>query len=397
MGSCTYQFHQRFFDIMFCLLIIILDSPGCTCLDQNLKSLLSFFILKLWLKINSQPKSRFSNLMEVVSTPLMSLNTTCHNKASSIKLLVVTPFSKIVLLRGNTCISLRPLSHFCHKHLCPHPNGHMLCTLTLINLLPTFVPSFQSPWYKLHFSPPDLSQLRVFGCACYPHLRSYTTHKLESRTKECIFLGYPSTSKGYLCPDLQIKQLYTSRHVLFNKSKFPFSLLTPFALTSSSSPIFPDPLWLSNQLYLHSTNHPSLLGAYPSSSSTFVSISSSFPQALSVPLDTQNTSNRSSPPTLSINSNTSHLDPSSVLPAPASLHESTQLSSTLTTFPFVSTSNHHPMQTRSKSGITRPKSKFCYKAILDYTYIELPSYKIAYQYPKWCEPMDAEFQALQKQ
>ena len=229
-GVLHLSIPSKVFDIMFCLLIIILDSPGCTCLDQNLKSLLSFFILKLWLKINSQPKSRFSNLMEVVSTPLMSLNTTCHNKASSIKLLVVTPLSKIVLLRGNTCISLRPLSHFCHKHLCPHPNGHMLSTLTLINLLPTFVPSFQSPWYKLHFSPPDLSQLRVFGCACYPHLRSYTTHKLESRTKECIFLGYPSTSKGYLCPDLQTKQLYTSRHVLFNKSKFPFSLLTPFLL-----------------------------------------------------------------------------------------------------------------------------------------------------------------------
>ena len=126
----------------------------------------------------------------------------------------------------------------------------------------------------------------MLGCAYYPYLMSYTTHKLEPRTKECIFLGYPSTSKGYLCLDLQTKHLYTSRHVLFNESKFPFSLLTPFVPASSFSPIFPDPLWLSNQLYLHSTNHPSLLGAYASSSSNFVSISSSFPQALSIPLDT---------------------------------------------------------------------------------------------------------------
>ena len=45
--------------------------------------------------------------------------------------------------------------------------------------------------------------------------------------------------------------------------------------------------------------------------------------------------------------------------------ESTQLSFALTTLPSISTSNHHHMQTRSKSGITKPKSKFCYKVILD--------------------------------
>lgn len=54
------------------------------------------------------------------------------------------------------------------------------------------------------------------------------------------------------------------------------------------------------------------------------------------------------------------------------------------------------MTTRSKSGITKPKSKFYYKAVLDYTYTEPPSYKIVAQYPKWCEAMDAKFKALQK-
>ena len=54
------------------------------------------------------------------------------------------------------------------------------------------------------------------------------------------------------------------------------------------------------------------------------------------------------------------------------------------------------MTTRSKSDITKPKSKFYYKAVLDYTYTEPPSYKIVAQYPKWCEEMDAKFKALQK-
>ena len=55
------------------------------------------------------------------------------------------------------------------------------------------------------------------------------------------------------------------------------------------------------------------------------------------------------------------------------------------------------MQTRSKSGIVKPKTKLCYKAVLDYTYTEPPSYKISSKYPKWCEVMDAEYQALQRQ
>ena len=55
------------------------------------------------------------------------------------------------------------------------------------------------------------------------------------------------------------------------------------------------------------------------------------------------------------------------------------------------------MQTRSKSGISKPISKLCYKAVIDYTFTEPPTYKIASTYPKWCEAMDAEFQALQRQ
>ena len=61
---------------------------------------------------------------------------------------------------------------------------------------------------------------------------------------------------------------------------------------------------------------------------------------------------------------------------------------------LVATLNFHPMQTRSKSGITKPTSKLRYKATIDYTYAEPPSYKIAAKYPMWCEAMNAKFQAL---
>ena len=134
-------------------------------------------------------------------------------------------------------------------------------TVNLINLLPTAVLQFQSPWSILNHKPPDLSQLKVVGCACYPFLRPYTTHKLDPRTKECIFLGYSTTSKGYLCFDPTTNTIYTSRHVLFNESKFPFPTLTH--TSDIPSPIQSNQAWFSNFLYFHSSNQPSLLSPVP--------------------------------------------------------------------------------------------------------------------------------------
>ena len=138
----------------------------------------------------------------------------------------------------------------------------ILTAMHLINLLPKFVLAFHSPWNKLYSFSPDLSQLKVFGCACYPHLRPYIPHKLAPRSTECIFLGYPIGTKGYLCLDLTTKHLYTSRHVIFKESKFPFSLLTNSSPPTSSPPFSFDLSWFSNLLYLHSTNQPSILGPY---------------------------------------------------------------------------------------------------------------------------------------
>uniref|UniRef100_A0A2N9JA74 Reverse transcriptase Ty1/copia-type domain-containing protein n=1 Tax=Fagus sylvatica TaxID=28930 RepID=A0A2N9JA74_FAGSY len=53
------------------------------------------------------------------------------------------------------------------------------------------------------------------------------------------------------------------------------------------------------------------------------------------------------------------------------------------------------MQTRSKSGIFKPK--LGYAAHIDYKTTEPPSYKIAAQHPQWCTAMQEEFAALQQQ
>ena len=237
----------------------------------------------------------------------------------------------------------------------------------------------------------------IFGCACYPYLRPYSHHKLNHRTAECIFLGYSNVSKGYLCLDLLTHKVYTCRHVLFNEHKFPFPL-TSHSVTPSHPPY--SDLWLSNLLYLHSSNQPSILGPYTSNSSSFpIHVStpaSSFSSPSLIPTPSSSSQSQSpslfqshpttSQPTSSPTTSQPSASPPSI--SPALPQDTSTLNSTQ------APANSHPMTTRSKNGITKPK--LCFKAILDYTHTKPSSYKVASKFPQWVQAMDAEFSALQR-
>jgi histone deacetylase 1/2 len=49
----------------------------------------------------------------------------------------------------------------------------------LINRLPSRVIDMQTPIERLLGETPDYTFFRVFGCACWPHLRPYNNHKLQ--------------------------------------------------------------------------------------------------------------------------------------------------------------------------------------------------------------------------
>lgn len=68
-----------------------------------------------------------------------------------------------------------------------------------INRLPTHVRQNMSPYSKLYTKAPDYQRLRDFGCLCYLLLQPYNAHKLDYRSKPCIFLGYNYV--GYKCLD----------------------------------------------------------------------------------------------------------------------------------------------------------------------------------------------------
>jgi histone deacetylase 1/2 len=95
----------------------------------------------------------------------------------------------------------------------------------LINRLPSRVIDMQTPLERLLGEAPDYTFFRVFGCACWPHLRPYNNKKLDFRSKKCVFLGYSSLHKGYKCLHVPTNRLYISRDVVFDEGVFPFSQL----------------------------------------------------------------------------------------------------------------------------------------------------------------------------
>lgn len=92
----------------------------------------------------------------------------------------------------------------------------------LINRLPTPLLKNSTPYEKLFHTTLGYSLLRVFGCACWPNLWPYNSHKLQPRSLQCVFLGYSLIHEGCKCFHISSECTYISRDVVFGVSSFPF-------------------------------------------------------------------------------------------------------------------------------------------------------------------------------
>jgi hypothetical protein len=99
----------------------------------------------------------------------------------------------------------------------------------LIYCLPSKVIDNLKPLERLHNQKPNYSALHIFGCACWSYLHPYNSHKLQFRSKQCVFLGYSDLHKGYKCLNVSSARIYISRDVIFDEEVFPFSNLHPNA------------------------------------------------------------------------------------------------------------------------------------------------------------------------
>jgi hypothetical protein len=104
-----------------------------------------------------------------------------------------------------------------------------LAATYLINHLPSKTLDFSSPLERLFKEKPNYCGLCTFVCVCWPNLRPFNTHKLQFRSKQCVFLGYNNMHKGFKCLDVSEGCIYISRDVVFDKTVYTFSMLNPNA------------------------------------------------------------------------------------------------------------------------------------------------------------------------
>jgi len=81
----------------------------------------------------------------------------------------------------------------------------------------------------------DYKFLKNFGCACFPNLRPYNSHKFSLQSKPCVFLGYSSHHKCYKFYHLEYGRMYISRDVVFHEDVFPFLQTSSMSVQSPSS------------------------------------------------------------------------------------------------------------------------------------------------------------------
>lgn len=99
------------------------------------------------------------------------------------------------------------------------------CVLTatrLINLLPTKILNYKSPYEVLSQKQPNYSHLKTFGCLCYTSNLAPPHDKFSAKAMRCMFLGYPFNNKGCRVMNLETRKCYISRDVVFLKNIFSF-------------------------------------------------------------------------------------------------------------------------------------------------------------------------------
>ena len=99
------------------------------------------------------------------------------------------------------------------------------CILTavyIINRIPTTALQNKVPYEVLYETAVDYNELKVFGCLAFAANTGSKNDKFQPRGLPCVFLGYPPTQKGFRLMNLQSKEVFISRDVVFHENVFPF-------------------------------------------------------------------------------------------------------------------------------------------------------------------------------
>jgi hypothetical protein len=104
-------------------------------------------------------------------------------------------------------------------------DGAFRATVHHIKHTPSKVLQFDTPLERLFNIKPNYPSLRVFGNACWPNLRPFNNHKLQFRSKWCVFLGFSHQHKGFKCFETSTRRVYILWDVIFDENIYPFASL----------------------------------------------------------------------------------------------------------------------------------------------------------------------------
>ncbi|CAH9063661.1 unnamed protein product [Cuscuta epithymum] len=277
----------------------------------------------------------------------------------------------------------------------------------IVNRLPTPLLKNLTPFEMIFNKVPDFNFLRVFGCACFPNFIAKSSNKLSPRSICCVFIGYAPGYKGYRCLDPLTGRVYISRDVQFHEHNFPYPHLVRCPPTMSPlSTSWPITCIRSPQL-----SSPPVPTISPANPTAPTSDNPSQPCIMSPVLPTtyapsfhNNTTPQTphnTPP--AYHNNTPPQTPHNTPPAsPTSPGSSSNGSlSSVDSPPSNSSSispspspvaNIHPMQTRSKDGIFKPKTIFNLSVLAPPD--DPTCYSQAQKFSVWRDAMADEFNAL---
>ncbi|CAL1400086.1 unnamed protein product [Linum trigynum] len=130
--------------------------------------------------------------------------------------------------------------------------------------MPLVTTGNRSPFHVLFGKDPSYHHLRSFGCLVYARDNRRALDKFAERGRACIFVGYPSTQRGYRVFDLEDKRIYTSRDVKFLEAVYPYHLhANPsstfmHAQSTRPSPVITEPVWDEDVIHESSSADPVL-------------------------------------------------------------------------------------------------------------------------------------------
>ena len=93
----------------------------------------------------------------------------------------------------------------------------------IYNWTPLHQHNWRTPYELLNKEVPDISHLRVLGCAAYVFLpEDVCTDKLAPKSKLMVYIGVaPGNERNYLFMHSPNNVIFTAAHVLFDELHFP--------------------------------------------------------------------------------------------------------------------------------------------------------------------------------